>query len=338
MITRAIRLAAALLCCLMTGCENSLLDRSLVFFTNTTIGLEISVSPSEATSPAKIIVGYKRAEGVLNPVYHSEGVEGPARKEQSQTLAGGSSERSLTEGDEGGNIKRYRWEAYSVIAKIAGEVSGKAAETAQGGLSVAQWFATGEAAKILAKQPGIAGAVTGSSEIAKAAAQESAARKLTGDASLRAEIVMVQIYNGLTALAEHGDKQAAVHITALDALGQLAPEAFTEYAKLPTGVLTPRKVPASDLRPNGKVTFKTFSTNQGALRNSINLLSQALKEGTFQYKETGGDAGPVTPEQRAKLSEVLALQQALQRNLAREVARNKATVKAIIYYCDVLTK
>ncbi len=47
------------------GCENSLLDRSLVFATHTTLGLEVSVSPAATSSPVKLLLGYERSEGVL---------------------------------------------------------------------------------------------------------------------------------------------------------------------------------------------------------------------------------------------------------------------------------
>ena len=56
------------------GCQNSLAARSLIFFTGTTLGVEASVSGADATGPVKIVIGYRRAEGVLNPVYHSNGV------------------------------------------------------------------------------------------------------------------------------------------------------------------------------------------------------------------------------------------------------------------------
>lgn len=54
------------------------------------------------------------------------------------------------------------------------EYSGGAFPSSPGGdLLRYQWFATGEAAKILAKQPDIADVVTGSSDVAKAAAQQA---------------------------------------------------------------------------------------------------------------------------------------------------------------------
>ena len=70
-------LATVLGAMLAPGCENSLLDRSLIFTTNTTLGVEVAISPADSTSPVKLIIGYKRFEGVLNPVYHSHGVVGP---------------------------------------------------------------------------------------------------------------------------------------------------------------------------------------------------------------------------------------------------------------------
>ena len=153
----------------LTGCwENSLLDRSLIFSTHTTLGLEIAVSPAETSSPAKIIIGYKRAEGVINPVYHSKGI---TRAGKEETTTSNGVKKTITTED---GTARYRSEAYSVIAKIHGEVGATAADTAQGTMGVAQWFATGEAAKILARQPGIAAAVSGNSKIAEAEAQLAA--------------------------------------------------------------------------------------------------------------------------------------------------------------------
>jgi len=153
--------------CSLSGCgENRLIDRSLVFATHTTMGLELSVSPAETSGPVNMILGYKRTEGVINPVYHSEGIETPDQEIHTPPEAGTASVTTT------GRRPRYREESYSVIAKFAGETGGSADKITSAGMSVAQWFATGEAAKTIAGQPGIAGAVTGSSEIAEAAAKE----------------------------------------------------------------------------------------------------------------------------------------------------------------------
>lgn len=55
----------ALAAFVLGGCDN--VDRSLVFFTTTSAGLEVGIDPS--SSSGKIMLGYKRAEGVINPVY-----------------------------------------------------------------------------------------------------------------------------------------------------------------------------------------------------------------------------------------------------------------------------
>jgi hypothetical protein len=159
------------LCC-VAGCyKDSFVDRSLIFSTHTTLGLEASVQPTDAAAaPVSLVLGYKRTEGVLNPVYHADGVR-------------------VSSGDQGTTVKsRYRDKAYSVIAKLEGNTGGKVQETAEGQMSVAQWFATGEAATMLAGQPGIAGAVSGNSRIAEAAVYQRLARYATTDRDLRDRI------------------------------------------------------------------------------------------------------------------------------------------------------
>lgn len=65
---------------------------------------------------------------------------------------------------------KYRAEAYSVLAALRGGATAKTPATDNdedvgARISGGQWFATGKAAKILARQPGIAGAISGSPDI-----------------------------------------------------------------------------------------------------------------------------------------------------------------------------
>lgn len=134
----------------LVGCGS--LDRSMLFFTHTTVGIEVSAGDPTSGAPIKAVVGYKRAEGVINPVYDKAGIDGTA--------------------GEG----KYRKEAYSVLARIQGQGWGNpTANETEGNIGAkiegSQWFATGEAAKILARQPGIAGAISGSPDIAEAEAK-----------------------------------------------------------------------------------------------------------------------------------------------------------------------
>ena len=147
------RLVTSSIVLLLAGCTNSLVDRSLIFSTHTTAGVEISVSPSETQSPVSLILGYKRFEGVINPVYHNLEGDSAAKSPAGRTVS-----------------DYYRPNAYSVMAKLSGAVTSNAsvtstpksgAPTIGAGISGGQWFATGLAAEILAKQPGIAAAVSG---------------------------------------------------------------------------------------------------------------------------------------------------------------------------------
>ncbi|UCD00163.1 MAG: hypothetical protein JSW66_09835 [Phycisphaerales bacterium] len=321
---------------LSIGCKDSLLDRSLIFSTHTTLGVEASVAPAESGEPISLIIGYKRSEGVINPVYHSEGIE-TADEEETTTSSEGKSETKTTAAK--GRRPRYRGDAYSVIAKFSGDAGTSATGAAEGKISVAQWFATGEAAKTLANQPGIAGAVSGSSEIEKAISERQVAGRLTGDASLRAKIVMVQIYEGLKMLAEDGDREADAHVESLDDLGELVPDEFTSYDCDPSNILIPSKILQTDLLDDGRITFNTYQVYAESLRTSINVLSKVLGHEAFQYQPNPDAApAPATPEQKAKLSEILALQKTLEKNLAKEMARQEATVAAVNYYCEVLTE
>ena len=175
------------LACLLGGCyKDSFVDRSLIFATHTTLGLEASVQPTEAaTTPVSLVLGYKRTEGVMNPVYHADGIETPDKETITTGGPGGATPQTI---ERQGRRPRYRDEAYSVLAKFRGDVGGNVQQSAEGQMSVAQWFATGEAAVILAQQPGISGAMSGSSRIAEVAVQERLARYATTDRDVRDRI------------------------------------------------------------------------------------------------------------------------------------------------------
>lgn len=176
-------IAASIILC---GCKDSLLDRSLIFSTHTALGLEISINPTETTAgPVKLLVGYNRTEGVINPVYHSEGVNAPASTVVQESIGADGQRTTRTPviiDGQAPEIQRYRREAFSVLAKFAGKVKGNAQNTADGTIVASQWFATGEAAKILAKQPGIAGAISDNAAIYRAAMQLNS-ELLGGEAS-----------------------------------------------------------------------------------------------------------------------------------------------------------
>ncbi len=188
---------------LLAGCSN--LDRSLIFATHTTQGLELSVgAPQSGGSPVQIVLGYKRFEGVINPVYDAKGIEGC-----------GSS--------------KYRDEAYSVIAKFQGEIEanvgagGTAGTTTGGALVTSQWFATGEAATLLAQSTGTVAALSDNPEVAKALGRGDVLARRT----LR-RLMVNQVRQLVHFLREAAatDPEAQGHLDALDGLGALLPAKF----------------------------------------------------------------------------------------------------------------
>jgi len=160
----------------LSGCDN--VNRSLIFFTNTTVGVDVGVDPT--ASSGKVIIGYKRAEGVINPVYQPP----ISKKHVSAGSCGGSS--STVEHHQVTDLDTvYRKQAYSVLAKIAGEASGRGAVgtsgTVEGAGKVAQWFATGEAARLLAANDFAAAALTGSDNVAKAISERTLGASFEGE-------------------------------------------------------------------------------------------------------------------------------------------------------------
>jgi hypothetical protein len=141
-------------------------NHHLVFFTNTTIGVEIGSEPANG-SPAKFLIGYKRQEGVIDPlipdyqfVSNSGASVAPAGTLDSLTAPeNGDTNIVLTpQGTalpEGASNR-----AHSVLAKMNFGATGGG-----NGASAAQFFATGRAADYLAQSNNIAGALAGDAKI-----------------------------------------------------------------------------------------------------------------------------------------------------------------------------
>jgi len=137
---------------LLAGCAT---NEHLLFFTNSSIGVDISVEQSQ--TPVKFIVGYKRQEGVLDPIGQGYGFQPAAFKNQTTAVIKGI----VTTKDGYFYPKGVKDDVHSVIAKMNfGATGGGSAET-----SAAQWFATGKAAEELAKNPATPAAIAGDAKI-----------------------------------------------------------------------------------------------------------------------------------------------------------------------------
>jgi hypothetical protein len=282
--------------------------RPVFFGTDTAFGVKVAWSGMTGQFPDTAKLGYNRKELALVPI----SMESPTTINEP-----------------------WKMKMSSLLATLDSGVTASGAANLDA--AYIQYFATGNAATLLAMQQDVRKSMLARFDPNKEAykAQFGDVFEVKSDISLRAEIVMVKIYEGLKGLAEEGDKQAAIHVAALDALGELAPLEFTRYDNTapPELALAPIK---ESLRPPN--TFTSFADYSVSLRSSINVLNRAIAKGTFPYKAGAGPPTEVTPEQLSRLKEILTLHTTLQGDLAREVSRNKAAVAAVNYYTGLLTK
>jgi len=307
---------------LLTGCyENSFVDRSLIFSTHTTVGLEASVQPTEAaTTPVSFVLGYKRTEAVLNPVYHNDGIETPDTEKTVSEDRDGNMRETV---ERNGRRPRYRQQAYSVIAKLEGNTGGKVSQSAEGQLSVAQWFATGEAATRIAGQPGITGAVSGNSAIAEAAALQAATAPPGTRAELLRDNVITHIYKGLKELAKT-DSRAAMHVAKLDEFGRFVPDAVVRWKREPGATeLTHETV--LFLEDVAEVTFETWIEYRSVVGMSMRVLKDALQRAS-------------APEDREYFTGRLSRYEETHKALELRAKESPAMADAIEYYCNSLTR
>ncbi len=179
-----------LICCsiliIFSSCAN--IERSLVFSTGTTIGLEVAVSPS-SEAPVDILIGYKRAEVLFDPIMNDKDTN--ANKDKRQTY-------------------EIRPRAHSVIAKLLGEMkttgtTGQQGPQAKAGLSVAQWFASGKAAEIIAQNGGAA-ALTDNPNVAKEVTKAATLISTKGEIPNIVFSLTNQLFQGIKSLSK--DKEA----------------------------------------------------------------------------------------------------------------------------------
>jgi hypothetical protein len=132
------------------GCATPPHSNTLLFATNTLVALDVSANATSAAP--NITLGYKRQEMAWVPLLAN--ASGPGRERQPATCPTESPYPCVFVGREGNSI-----DAYSVLATFAGDTAasgsggtGNASTNARG--SIAQFFATGIAARILAERGG----------------------------------------------------------------------------------------------------------------------------------------------------------------------------------------
>jgi hypothetical protein len=137
---------------LASGCHTPKHSNALIFATNTKVAFDISYD-SKMQQP-NITLGFTRQEGVWMPLLANRGPDGlePAQPNGiCETNKNVARPDDLYQGSDGTNA-----DTYSVLATFKGSGAAKASGTTEMSGSIAQFFATGLAARILAEQGGAA--------------------------------------------------------------------------------------------------------------------------------------------------------------------------------------
>lgn len=254
----------------LSGCDN--VNRSLLFYTNTNFGLEVGIDPTQ--SSGKILIGYKRAEGVVNPVYIPPCPAGTCGGCKACQAGGLLADRPN---------HFYRSEAYSVLAKLKGKAtaSGGAANQGEvsGGGEVAQWFATGKAAVILANNDYAPAALMGSSETAKAIAESGKLGSKLEPGGFDSGVIATldKAFDDLSiVIAQDANGKAAQVAKQLN--HEIASELFglgtVSFYKL--NGTTAQKTGTWTFDPGGDPAFKQWLFLQSNLNNAVTVLENVL--------------------------------------------------------------
>jgi hypothetical protein len=142
---------------LASGCYTPKHSNVLIFATNTKFGVDISYDPK--TQEPSFVVGFRRQEGVWLPLLANYGPNGlePGPLTITNTTAAGKVDvtqiapQMLYQGS-GGNNR----DTYSVLATFRGSAAAQGSGTNGASTAIAQYFATGLAARELASQGGAA--------------------------------------------------------------------------------------------------------------------------------------------------------------------------------------
>jgi len=314
--TRLVGPACMLALLLMSsGCDNA--NRSMVFFTGTTLGVEIAFEPN-STAPAKFIVGYKRAEGLLDPIMDD-------RADST------SADRRYT----------IRDNPHSVLAKIAGEINTGTGATSPG-LQGAQWFASGEAAEILARHPATAAVLTNNPEVAKEAAKLASFGSEPGGLSWVADVVVLKtVYDALLTRADGGDVKARQHVRSLDNLGAMVPDEYVRYswtvpAPSPPQLTTTGEPIEADQAMWGR-EFAIILTYYGALREGVDALSDENLERAFSYRPAAAaNESAADDALKLTLKDVRRSLDDSMSDVENVLREDEAVIRAVQYYFTLL--
>lgn len=209
------------------ACDN--VQRSMVFMTGTTVGVDIAVAP-QSDAPVHLTIGYKRAEVLFDPIMEDcdclidlkacehgkqpAPVTVAAERGAAPAVAAGPESETYTVPPNPKTRYKIKDQPHSVLAKLLGDVNATA-KTGTGPeatttVAISQWFASGKAAELLAAGAGAA-ALTDNPAVAKQVAE--ATKSFGGSLKEREQGVLPQtvaaMHDALAALGRAGDTESA---------------------------------------------------------------------------------------------------------------------------------
>ena len=155
-LSRAVTLVfLSLAAFVLIACATPRHTNTLIFGTSTRVALDVSQDPTGAVG---VTLGYKRYEAVWMPLLANKATSGTEALVPAECTSDGC--RFVgTAGTDGGAVGPGAIDTYSVLATFSGQAGGSAGGTtpsAQGQARLAQFFATGLAARMLADRGGAA--------------------------------------------------------------------------------------------------------------------------------------------------------------------------------------
>lgn len=179
---------------------------TLMFATNTSGGIKLGVDEQQVPH---ILIGYERHEAVFMPLVANTNGE-PDGLKPCPTQGSGSAtalpDTCVLRGT--GGEGEADADAYSVLATFRGNATAKSGEgQAQAGGAIAQYFATGLAARALAEAGGAAAIATGDAAKSSALSTGAKAEKATFERRIASDLDAIRAYFGREA---DGNYDAAV--------------------------------------------------------------------------------------------------------------------------------
>jgi hypothetical protein len=276
------------------------------FGTDTNLGLHVEWTGN--TMPRAVNLGYKRKELAYVPLMEKTAIK---------KAAGGAPAQE--------DLDRNQYRLASLIATASGKV--KVRDPDGTAVRVGQTYATGDAATLLAANPGVR-RVLGPSLVPRYEEIAGFATKLEGEQKTVAMALLRLVYGNLSQLADDESKRVVEELNKLD---QSVPSVydFDQYtvpsAAQPTNlVIIPRGAPLTATGFDKVLDYRSrLETSVGRLKSFLNKTGVTI----------GGR--PTTPEEIGQLYEV---QRKSLDTFDVTFGRRQEVVRAVEHYCGLLTR